>query len=170
MDIQNPIKINSQNRSNFLNSLQFKNCYMWKCFEGLLWFSPSHLSVVAITIAWGLDFYAREVSNPATCNSATWRQNSGTMQVQYWSGVRSSYCIFVIRDKIMPRIKLFQSFLLVANVSSLQRVLCMPLQSVSMLEYFLKSLSTNFTYVNVGLLCGDFKFLQASSNQSLTVL
>ena len=121
--------------------------------------------LIVITGTWGLDFYASP-SNPATCNQATWRQNSGTEQVPYWSGVTSSshHCIFVARDKIMSRIKLFQSFLLVANVSSLQRLLRISLQSISMLEYFLKSLSTNFTHVNLDFPCGDFKFLLASSN------
>ena len=57
-------------------------------------------------------------------------------------------------------------FLLVPSVSSSQRLLCLSLQSIAILECFLKSLSTNFNHVNLGFPRVDFKFLQTSSKQS----
>ena len=65
----------------------------------------------------------------------------------------------------MLRIELLQSSLVVANVSSLQSPLCMSLQSISMLEDFLKSLSTNFANVNLGLTDGNSTFLHTLSRQ-----
>ena len=62
----------------------------------------------------------------------------------------------------MPRIMLFQSFLLLANGSSVQKLFCIFRESNSMLENFLKSLITNFNHINIGLPRGYFMFLQAS--------
>ena len=62
----------------------------------------------------------------------------------------------------MTRIELFQSFLLLANASSVQKLLCIFQESNSTLEYFSKSFITNFNHVNTGRLRWHFILLWAS--------
>ena len=70
----------------------------------------------------------------------------------------------------MSRVKSFQSFLFAANVSSLQILLCMFLESISMLECFSNTFSTSFNHVTLGTPHGDLNFGQTSIEAFLVVV